>query len=203
MVGGVAKRDDELAEEIADTSIRNVGCERIEHEGPSQRIRKGFFQLICFEVFVSDTLLVDPYPLDSKSSIVFAEPSCVELIVWHKVEKDASNSHCQKACHKEYNPPRCNSRAMTLSTDSDAIRQQSAENLCPSVEAEPYAYSCPLFFLGVPLGGKKSKSGGNGCFKDSQEEAYSDGAGIALHSRHAGENKAPHYDTERGVFGQR
>jgi len=53
--------------------------------------------LVGFEMLIPNALLIDSHPLDSKSSVVFAEPTCVELVVRHEVEEDTANSTCQQA----------------------------------------------------------------------------------------------------------
>ena len=151
LLGCIAKGDNELAEEIGDTSIWDIARKGVKAECPSQRVDQCLFQLVSLEVLVTDALLVDPDTLDCKSPVLLAEPSGVELIVGHEDEKENTNGGSQEARDKEHNFPRCDCRSVQPCTLCDPIRHQPAKDLRESIEAEPNARSKALLFLGVPL----------------------------------------------------
>ena len=97
--GGVAKGDDELGEEVADAAVWNVRHTGIEGERPRQWVEQGFFELVQFEMLVPDTLLVDADSLHRQYSVGLAQESCVELVIGHDEEEDATDNTSQETCH--------------------------------------------------------------------------------------------------------
>lgn len=63
-----AKREREgtnqLTKKVTNTTIRDISNQRIECKRPRHRILQRFFELIHFEVFVSDALLIDAHTLN-------------------------------------------------------------------------------------------------------------------------------------------
>ena len=108
----VAERDYELAEEVADTAVGDITGEGEEDEGPGQGVEEGLFQLVDLEMLVSNSLLIDANSFDGQAPVIFAEPACIELIVWDQREEKAADSRCQKTCDKEHNLPRRNGCAV-------------------------------------------------------------------------------------------
>ncbi len=102
----IAKGDDELGEEVADSAVGDVGCGGVENECPCQRVCEGFFQLVHFEVLVSDALLVDADTFDGKATVFFAQPACVELVVGHEEKKENTDYSCEETRDKEDDFPR-------------------------------------------------------------------------------------------------
>lgn len=99
LISCVAERHDELGEEIADTAVWNIGCDSIEHECPGQWIRKGFFELVRFEMLITNALLINTDALNSKAPIIFTQPAGIELVIWHEIKEEAANDSGQEACN--------------------------------------------------------------------------------------------------------
>lgn len=57
---------------------------------------------------------------------------------------------------------------MTLCADSNTIGHKATQNLTPTIEAEPDIDTAGLFIFGVPLRGEEGKTGGYGCFEDTE-----------------------------------
>lgn len=93
----VTKRHNELTEEIADASVRYIGRGGIKCESPGQWVSQGFFKLVCFEMLVPNSLLVDSHTFDGASAVRLAKPAGVELIIGHYKEKDHANGGGQEA----------------------------------------------------------------------------------------------------------
>lgn len=97
MLRCVAKRHYELAEEVADASVGDIGCGGIECESPCQWVSQGFFELVCFEMLVPDALLIDSDTFDGASAVGLAKPTSVELVIRHYKEKDHTDGGSQEA----------------------------------------------------------------------------------------------------------
>ena len=92
---------------------------------------------------------------------------------------------------------------MQRRASSNTVGYQPAKYLGKAVEAEPDSYACSLLSFGVPLGREEGEAGCHRSFEDTEEKPDGNGAGVVLHSCHAAEDQAPHYDAEGGVLGQR
>lgn len=57
---------------------------------------------------------------------------------------------------------------MTLCADSNAVGDETTQDLPPAVKAKPDVNTAGLFIFGVPLRGKEGESGGYGCFEDTE-----------------------------------
>ena len=60
---------DKDREEIADTAIRNISSRTLECEGPRHRVGERFAELIPFEGWISNTLLVSGDAFNGKSPL--------------------------------------------------------------------------------------------------------------------------------------
>jgi len=97
----IPKRNDQLAEEICESSIGNISHYGVEHECPCERIKESLLELVKLEMLVADALLVDADTLDAESSVIFAKPASIELVVWHDEEEDDTDGNSKEACDEE------------------------------------------------------------------------------------------------------
>lgn len=160
----------QLREEIADSSIGDVGCEGVKAKGPGQGVRESFSQLIPLEMFVSNALLIDSHSLHCEDAVTRLQPPCVELVVRNDKEEDDSQSGRQAAVDEEDDFPGSDGCTTLSGTHCDAVCNQTAEDLTESVEGEPDTGSCALFFLGPPLRCDESETGCYGSLKDTQKD---------------------------------
>lgn len=160
----------QLREEIADSSIRDIGREGVKAKRPGQGVCESFSQLIPLEMFVSNALLIDSHSLYCEDPITRLQPPCVELVVRNDKEEDDSQSGRQAAVDEEDDFPGSNGRTTFPGTHCDAVCDQTAEDLTESVEGEPDAGSCALLFLGPPLRSNESETRCYGSFKDTQKD---------------------------------
>lgn len=59
-----SKGTDQLTKKVTNTAIWDISNQRIECKRPRHRILQRFFELIHFEMLVSDTLLIDAHTLN-------------------------------------------------------------------------------------------------------------------------------------------
>lgn len=97
-----------MAEEIADATIGNVGCESKECKRPCQGVEERFLQLVHLEVLVANALLIDPDSLDGEPTVEWTQPACIQLIVRDEDDEEYPNSSCEQAGDKEDDLPRGN-----------------------------------------------------------------------------------------------
>lgn len=147
----IPEGNDQLAEEVRDPSVWNIGDQSVEDECPCKGVNESFLELIGLEMFVADTLLVDTDALNAESSVFFAEPASVELVVWHHEEEHDADGNGKEACDEEDDLPRSDGGRMYAGPVGDSIGYTAAEDLSEAVEAEPDACSEALFSLGIPL----------------------------------------------------
>lgn len=91
----------QLAKEVGDAAIWNICQQGVKNKTPDHRIQQSLFELIYFEMLISDPLLVDADPFDCKDSIFWGQPSRIQLVVRNQVEKVESNTDSEQAsCQK-------------------------------------------------------------------------------------------------------
>lgn len=127
----------QLTEKVTNTAIRNISNQCIECKRPRHRILHSFFELIHFEVFVSDTLLIDAHTLNGQYSIFLRQPSCIQLIVGNDPQKDQANADCEQPRGEKDNLPRRNGRSVLVCTLCDSVGDCAADDLAEAVETEP------------------------------------------------------------------
>lgn len=157
-----------MVEEVGDSPVRDISNKRNEEERPCHRVHQGFLHLIELEMFISNTLLVDPDSCDSQHPILLLQPARIQLAIWHDPEEYQPQGESQQTSTQKDDLPRRNSRAMTFCTDSNTIGDETAQNLAPAVKAEPDVDATGLFLFSVPLRGKEGEAGRYGCFEDTE-----------------------------------
>lgn len=168
MIERGGERAYQLVEEVGDTSVRDIRNKRNEEERPCHGVYQRFFHLIELEMFISNTLLVNPHSRNSQHPIFLLQPPCVQLAIRHNPEEYQPQSEGQQAGKQENNFPRRNSGAMTLCADGDTISDEPTQDLAPAIKAKPDVDATSLFLLGVPLRGKECEAGSNSCFEDTE-----------------------------------
>lgn len=160
----------QLRKEIANSSIGDIGREGVKAKSPCQGVQEGFSQLIPLEMFVSNALLIDSHSLDCQDPITRLQPPPVELVVRNDKEEDDPQSGRQAAIDEEDDFPGSDGGTAFSGTHCDAVCDQTAEDLTKSVEGEPDAGSCALFFLGPPLRRDESEARCYSSLKDTQKD---------------------------------
>lgn len=140
-----------MAEKVGDATIRNIGQQRVKEESPGHWVGESFFQLIHLEMFVSDPLLVDSNTLHGKDSVLFGQPSGVQLVVRNHVEEVKSQYDREQSSYQENNLPWRNGGAVRGGPDGNAIGHESSEDLTETIETEPDTRPLALFLLRPPL----------------------------------------------------
>lgn len=80
----------QLVEEVGDTTIGNIGDQRIEKERPGHWVQQRLLNLIQLEMLISDSLLVVAHAGDGQHAVFFLQPPGVKLAVRdHPVENGA------------------------------------------------------------------------------------------------------------------
>jgi hypothetical protein len=185
---------------VRNPTVRNIGDQCIEEEGPAQWIEQRLFQLVDFEMLVAHTLTVDSDSLHGKNSLFFRQPAAIELVVRHRPEENDADADRQETREEKDDLPRFEKRAVLTRSYRDTVRHQAAEDLGESVEGEPDACARSLLFLGVPLGCEEGEAGRDGCFENAQEESDGHSSAIAVHGSEARQDDAPHDDIESRFF---
>lgn len=121
LLRSIPKGNDQLAEEVRNPSVGNIGDQSVEDEGPCKGIQESFLELVELEVLVADTLLVDADTLDAESSVIFAEPASVELVVRHDEKEDDADGNSNKPCDEEYDFPGSDGGRMYAGAVGDSI----------------------------------------------------------------------------------
>lgn len=102
-------------------------------------------------MLVSDTLLIASHTLDGKNLVFLTEETCVELIVRDDPEEDEADAYGQASGNQEDDLPGLNVGSVKTSAFRDAVRHQTTEDLCKSIERKPDTCARTLFLLGIPL----------------------------------------------------
>ena len=80
----------QLTEEVRDSTVGNIGDERIEEERPCHRVQKCLLDLIHLKMLVTNTLLINLHSGHSQDSVLFAEPPGIQLAVGDNPKEDAA-----------------------------------------------------------------------------------------------------------------
>lgn len=151
-------------------------------------------------MFVSHTLLVDADSFQGQYSVLFLQPSCIELVIRYDEQEDNTDGGGEEPNSKEQNLPSLERSRMLLRSNCNAIRNYTSNDLSHAIPAEPEIHTHALFGGGIPLGGYECETGCNCCFCKSQEEADGYSTSEVLHSCEAGEDGAPDDNTDGAVF---
>lgn len=198
---GVAEGDDELAEEVADPAVGDVGHEAVAEEEPRHGVCERLAELVHFPVAVPHALLVLPDPLHRQHALpARGQEARVELVVRHEPQEDEAHGGRQQPAHEEDDLPGLERRAVFARPDRDAVGDEAAEDLRPPVKREPDARAEALLAFSVPLRRDEGEARRDGGLEDTEEEADGDGAGEVVHRGEAGERQTPEDDVDAAVF---
>lgn len=140
-----------MTEKVRDTAIGNIRNQRIEEEGPGDRVQESLLDLVQLEVLVTDTLLVDAHPGNGQNPILLAQPARIQLVIRHNPQENQTQRDSQQTGDEEDNLPRSDQGSVFLRADSDSVRDATADDLAHAVEAEPDINAATLFSLRIPL----------------------------------------------------
>jgi hypothetical protein len=204
-----SQRSRKIQVQIMIHTIRNVSNQGVEEECPSQRIQQCLFELVHFEMLVSDTLLIASDTLNGQNPIFLAQETGIELTVRDNPEEDESNADGQASGNQENDFPGLDAGSVKTCAFCNAISYQTTEDLCESVEREPDTCARALLFLRIPLGSQQGESRRYSSFSDykgnqlasianpgllihtSKHETYSDSASEVLYCCEGAQSCSP------------
>lgn len=95
----------QLVKKVGNTTIRYICNHRIEKESPSHRIQQRFLHLIQLEMFIPNTLLVNPHTRNSQHTVFLLQPPCIQLVIRDDPEKDGTQKDGKEPRAEKYDLP--------------------------------------------------------------------------------------------------
>lgn len=80
------------------------------------------------EILITYALLIHSDPLDRKHSVIFAQPSRVQLVVWHHPPETNPKSNCRESSGEEEHSPWFNGRTMNARADRNPVPDKAADS---------------------------------------------------------------------------